>query len=561
MLQISPRLRNTLISIGSLILTTAVVSNAFYQRKQFYPSIIYITKSNASMAAIYFQGLTLVFLTWKLLRWVFFGQLRPAEIEHLVDKSWFAMTDTCLAFTVFRDEFNSSFVTLFTILLFLKCFHWLAEDRIDYMERTPVITKLFHFRAVSLLTTLSFLDIFFVAYAYNSLVTRGASYQLVFGFEYAVLCTAVGFTAIKYILHCIDSLHDQTAPWDRKAAILLYTELVINFSRVTLYTVFLVLMFKMQSFPLFAVRPIYMAVKSFKKSLYDVIMSRRAIHTMNTLYPNATLEEIRAGDSTCIICREEMTTSCKKLPCNHIFHAYCLRSWFQRQQTCPTCRLDILRPRRPATAAAPAAAAPAGQPAPGGGAFPPGQFAFPQQPHFHMGNMAFPFPLPPGFPQHFPMPQPGQAGPAQLPNLTGAPMMYPAFYPAGGMMPPPPPLPPMPVPNFADMSEEDLRRLEGDSRRALEMRVAHLRNIQALLDAAVIQFTQYLSLMTPPVVLPAVPLTSTTTIPTGTSEATVSSSSTNATPSEETPTGNSESDEVRRRRLQRFQNGLAAEQP
>lgn len=36
-------------------------------------------------------------------------------------------------------------------------------------------------------------------------------------------------------------------------------------------------------------------------------------------------------------------TASKKLPCNHIFHTSCLRSWFQRQQTCPTCRLNILR--------------------------------------------------------------------------------------------------------------------------------------------------------------------------------------------------------------------------
>lgn len=48
----------------------------------------------------------------------------------------------------------------------------------------------------------------------------------------------------------------------------------------------------------------------------------------------------------------------KKLPCNHIFHTSCLRSWFQRQQTCPTCRLNILR--TPASAAATAAAAGAG---------------------------------------------------------------------------------------------------------------------------------------------------------------------------------------------------------
>ncbi|KAF1742658.1 hypothetical protein MXB_126 [Myxobolus squamalis] len=31
-----------------------------------------------------------------------------------------------------------------------------------------------------------------------------------------------------------------------------------------------------------------------------------------------------------------------KLPCGHMFHVQCLKAWFQRQQTCPTCRLDIL---------------------------------------------------------------------------------------------------------------------------------------------------------------------------------------------------------------------------
>lgn len=44
-----------------------------------------------------------------------------------------------------------------------------------------------------------------------------------------------------------------------------------------------------------------------------------------------------------------MVQRCKKLPCNHIFHTNCLRSWFQRQHTCPTCRLDILRTQRRAT--------------------------------------------------------------------------------------------------------------------------------------------------------------------------------------------------------------------
>lgn len=94
-----------------------------------------------------------------------------------------------------------------------------------------------------------------------------------------------------------------------------------------------------------------------------MILSRRAIRNLNTLYPDATAEDLANTDTVCIICREEMVTGilsfqlnfidillhhyfisgAKKLPCNHIFHATCLRSWFQRQQTCPTCRLEVLR--------------------------------------------------------------------------------------------------------------------------------------------------------------------------------------------------------------------------
>lgn len=39
-----------------------------------------------------------------------------------------------------------------------------------------------------------------------------------------------------------------------------------------------------------------------------MVLSRRAISNMNTLYPDATPEELMAVDNVCIICREEMMT-------------------------------------------------------------------------------------------------------------------------------------------------------------------------------------------------------------------------------------------------------------
>ncbi|XP_032601615.3 E3 ubiquitin-protein ligase synoviolin isoform X1 [Taeniopygia guttata] len=500
-----------LVMAGSLALTTAVVAHAYYLKHQFYPTVVYLTKSSPSMAVLYIQAFVLVFLLGKFMGKVFFGQLRAAEMEHLLERSWYAVTETCLAFTVFRDDFSPRFVALFTLLLFLKCFHWLAEDRVDFMERSPNISWLFHFRIVSLMFLLGILDFLFVSHAYHSILTRGASVQLVFGFEYAILMTMVLTIFIKYVLHSVDLQNEN--PWDNKAVFMLYTELFTGLIKVLLYMAFMTIMIKVHTFPLFAIRPMYLAMRQFKKAVTDAIMSRRAIRNMNTLYPDATAEELQAVDNVCIICREEMVTGAKRLPCNHIFHTSCLRSWFQRQQTCPTCRMDVLRaslppqppPEPPAPAPAPAAQPnnfPQGMLPP----FPPGMFPF--------WPPVGPFPPGPGgvqapaagadgsaaatdaAPGARPGAGAGAAGPE--PGAAGAVPGLPLPPPWVGM--PWPPLfgvPPMPVPpaGFAGLTEEELRAMEGHERQHLEARLQCLHNIHTLLDAAMLQINQYLGVL------------------------------------------------------------------
>uniref|UniRef100_A0A8D2J431 RING-type E3 ubiquitin transferase n=1 Tax=Varanus komodoensis TaxID=61221 RepID=A0A8D2J431_VARKO len=374
--------RTAIMMAASLALTSAVVAHAYYLKHQFYPTVVYLTKSSPSMAVLYIQAFVLVFLLGKFMGKVFFGQLRAAEMEHLLERSWYAVTETCLAFTVFRDDFSPRFVALFTLLLFLKCFHWLAEDRVDFMERSPNISWLFHFRIVSLMLLLGVMDFLFVSHAYQSILTRGASVQLVFGFEYAILLTMVLTIFIKYVLHSVDLQSEN--PWDNKAVYMLYTELFTGFIKVLLYMAFMTIMIKVHTFPLFAIRPMYLAMRQFKKAVTDAIMSRRAIRNMNTLYPDATPEELQAMDNVCIICREEMVTGAKRLPCNHIFHTSCLRSWFQRQQTCPTCRMDVLRASLPTQSPTPPEQPERGQQPPHPG---------PQPPNFPQGILP---PFPPG---------------------------------------------------------------------------------------------------------------------------------------------------------------------
>merc|ERR1719167_379706 len=377
----------------------------------------------------------------------------------------YAVTETCLAFAVFKDDFSPKFVALFTLLLFLKSFHWLAEERVDYMERSPVIGLIFHLRVLSLALVLTSMDTFFIQHAYTSTLTKGASVQLVFGFEYAILLTIVVNTLVKYILHSID-LHSEN-PWENKAVFMLYTELFIGFVKVLLYILFFVIMVRIYTLPLFAVRPMYLTMRAFKKAFNDVVLSRRAIHNMDTLYPDATAEELAATDNVCIICREEMTaSSTKKLPCGHIFHRNCLRSWFQRQQTCPTCRMDVLRASGSATAGAgqPAAAAaqqhgPQQHPQVGQH---PAQMIFQQQMAALRNNLeALQRQRQQGQPpagNTVPQPQAQEAAAPQNPGVPNFMNLMAGMFPPFPFMPFTVP-PPQPPPNFSGMSEAELRAM------------------------------------------------------------------------------------------------------
>ena len=48
-------MRSEVLMAASVGLTALVLANAWMQRQQFYPSVVYITKSNPSMAVIYLQ--------------------------------------------------------------------------------------------------------------------------------------------------------------------------------------------------------------------------------------------------------------------------------------------------------------------------------------------------------------------------------------------------------------------------------------------------------------------------------------------------------------------------
>lgn len=173
-----------------------------------------------------------------------------------------------------------------------------------------------------------------------------------------------------------------------------------------------------------------------------------------------------------------MINNSKKLPCGHIFHTPCLRSWFQRQQTCPTCRLNILR--APVAADQNQAGAQANpnqginNERDGGGANANNNNGIPPNPFMNLMGAT---PTAAGL----------QNNSTAVPLVPGSPLILPPFPFITPYVVPPPPMPP----NLDALSDEELRLLEGNERRNVEERIKLLRNIQLMMDASVALMSQY----------------------------------------------------------------------
>lgn len=137
---------------------------------------------------------------------------------------------------------------------------------------------------------------------------------------------------------------------------LLFT-IKLDFLKLVTYLSFFTIIVIYYGLPLNMIRDVYLTARSFITRFRALSRYRTATRDMDRRYPNATDEELTAmSDRTCIICRDELATSGangpapnanepqiqapnttpKKLPCGHIFHFNCLRSWLERQQSCPT---------------------------------------------------------------------------------------------------------------------------------------------------------------------------------------------------------------------------------
>lgn len=388
---------------------------------------------------------------------LFFGPLRAVEVEQLTERAWFAITETCLAMTIFREEIGAWFLVMFAALVTGKVWGWIGDGRVEVLEQQPPANpRLFHLR-LSVSLSLSFIyDIYILRYTINTVIQQARPNMMVmFLFEFAVLATCSWRTGARYALSLteqniqesqkrarlaerrrevreeretiirrrqdaeaagepvpdnqeplpneddIDEMDIEVPGWSAKGEWVLWLDLlsgkltiapvallwltVKDMIKLGIYVAFFFMLLTFYGLPIHIMRDLFMTSRDFVKRLGALLRYRKAIQEMNR-YPDATEQELSRED-TCIICREEMRPwdpennpgaidriRPKKLPCGHILHLGCLKSWLERQQVCPTCRSPVTG----ADTARPAAQRAAGLRIDIGGARPAGQLQPPE---------------------------------------------------------------------------------------------------------------------------------------------------------------------------------------
>ena len=121
-----------IIGASSILILSSLFVKYFCTYKSFIITMTILSSSNLNQLLMLLSIFYTFLGGFQVLIFKMFGRLRQIEIEHLYEKLWFSLMDTLLALTIFRDTYDLVFLLRFTILLFIKVFHWILLDRFYY---------------------------------------------------------------------------------------------------------------------------------------------------------------------------------------------------------------------------------------------------------------------------------------------------------------------------------------------------------------------------------------------------------------------------------------------
>ncbi|XP_057546625.1 E3 ubiquitin protein ligase RIN2-like [Amaranthus tricolor] len=304
------------------------------------------------------------------LKTIFFGELYATETRKLLERlaNYVIYKGTFLPLIIPPAIFQATlWLTWLTVLCFLKMFQALARDRLERLNASPSATPGTYFRVYSallLVLAFDFIWIWFCVAVSGPLVS--STYWLLFfeplsiAFETLQAIVVHGFQLMDIWLHhsaaettdCQRSkFFDSTAGslWEWKSNLVRNMGFFLDMMTLLMALGHYVLIWWLHGMTFHLVDAILFLniralLSAVVKRIKGFIKLKIALGTLHEALPDAAPEEIQAYDDECAICREPMAKA-KKLPCNHLYHLACLRSWLDQglseNYSCPTCRKPL----------------------------------------------------------------------------------------------------------------------------------------------------------------------------------------------------------------------------
>ncbi|KAG7275067.1 hypothetical protein CRUP_004833 [Coryphaenoides rupestris] len=265
----------------------------------------------------------------KMVQCVVFGPLRVSEKQHLKDKFWnFVFYKFIFIFGVLNVQTVEEVVMWclwFSALVFLHLMVQLCKDRFEYLSFSPTTPMNSHVQVLSLLVSL-LLGCLGLAVVCGLLGATHGMHTLSFmAAECLLVIVRTGHVIMRYSIHLWDLKHPGT--WESKGTYVYYADFL--FGNIWLSMASLVIFMQLR----YLFHEVQRRIRRHKNYL-------RVIDNMEARFAVATEEELAVNNDDCAICWDAMLTA-RKLPCGHLFHNSCLRSWLEQDTSCPTCRMSL----------------------------------------------------------------------------------------------------------------------------------------------------------------------------------------------------------------------------
>ncbi|XP_054162781.1 E3 ubiquitin-protein ligase AMFR-like [Oppia nitens] len=286
-------------------------------------------------------------LVGKVIQKLVFGELRVSEQQHMKDRFWnFVFYKFIFIFGVMNVQYMDEVVlwcSWFSILGFLSLLAQLCRDRFEYLSFSPMTPKWTHFRLIILLMAIliTSLSLFIVCILVG--LHAGINTFAFMTAECSLVAVRTLFVIVRYAIHLWDLNYEGV--WENRASMAYYTELLFELSTLIIdFCHHLHMLFWGNIILSMASLVILMQLRYLFYEINRRIRKHKnylqVVRLMESNFPMATNEELEKNNDDCAICWDRME-SARKLPCGHLFHNSCLRSWLEQDTSCPTCRTPL----------------------------------------------------------------------------------------------------------------------------------------------------------------------------------------------------------------------------